>query len=53
MFTTHALRLFTIAARVALFLHRSRGGMRAQRYAMGTAPGLLALQHLTDQKATA
>lgn len=45
--------LVLFAARVALFLNRSPGWMRAQRYAMGSVLGLLALKLLTDKKAAA
>ncbi len=41
------------AARVALFLNRSPGWVRAQRYVMGTVLGLLALKLITDRKAPA
>ena len=45
--------LVLFAARVALFLNRSPGWMRAQRYVMGSVLALLALKLLTDKKAPA
>ena len=45
--------LILFAARVALFLNRSQGWMRAQRYFMGTVLGLLALRLLTEKRPAA
>ncbi|KAF1022897.1 MAG: Homoserine/homoserine lactone efflux protein [Paracidovorax wautersii] len=45
--------LVLFAARISLFLVRSPGWMRAQRYVMGTVLGLLALRMLSEKKAAA
>lgn len=45
--------LVLFAARVALFMNRSQGWMRAQRYVMGTVLGLLAMRLLTEKRAAA
>lgn len=45
--------LVLFAARVALFMNRSQGWMRAQRYVMGTVLGLLAVRLLTEKRAAA
>lgn len=45
--------LVLFAARVALFMNRSQGWMRAQRYVMGTVLGLLAVRLLTEKRPAA
>lgn len=45
--------LVLFAARVALFMNRSQGWMRAQRYVMGTVLGLLAMRLLTEKRPAA
>lgn len=50
--TVNAL-LVLFAARMALFLNRSRAWMRAQRYVMGSVLGLLALRLLTEKRPAA
>ena len=45
--------LVLFAARVALFMNRSQGWMRAQRYVMGTVLGLLAVRRLTEKRPAA
>ncbi|MBB6561454.1 threonine/homoserine/homoserine lactone efflux protein [Acidovorax soli] len=45
--------LVLFAARVALFMNRSQGWMRAQRYVMGTVLGLLAVRLLAEKRPAA
>jgi threonine/homoserine/homoserine lactone efflux protein len=45
--------LICFAAGLSVFLTRSLGWMRVQRYVMGTVLGLLALRMLTEKRATA
>lgn len=45
--------LIFFAAGLSVFLTRSLGWMRVQRYVMGTVLGLLALRMLTEKRAAA